>query len=135
MAINKEAPITNSVSVAGTAEAAEIVNVSKSNLSAHRDKFSGEGQFPRPTVILASGPVWAGRDYTALQRWAKEFAKVRQTRTRAENPAAAKKAAKKVASAAVKAPPKKAPTAKAAKPVAKKAAAKKGGFLGGKTAA
>lgn len=133
MTIKKDAPVTNSTSVAGTAEAAAIVGVSKSNLSAHRDKFSGEGQFPLPTVVLASGPVWAGKDYTNLTKWAKEFAKVRTTRTRAPKEAApAKKSAAKKASAAVKAPAK--PKA-AAKKAPAASTAKKGGFLGGKSAA
>lgn len=62
------------------AEAAEIVGVTKSNFTAHRQKFNGEGQCPPPTAQLASGPVWAGPDVNKLRRWSKEFAKVRVTR-------------------------------------------------------
>lgn len=142
--------VTNSVEVVGMAEAAEIVNVSKSNFAAHRKQFSGEGECPPATAHLSCGPVWAGKDVKALRAWAKTFAATRITRARpsakdaapakapAKKAAASKKAApakaavaKKAAPAKAEAAKKAAPTKAAAKPT--KAVAKKGLF--GKTAA
>jgi hypothetical protein len=138
------------IEVIGMAEAAEIVGVSKSNFSAHRKQFSKEGECPAPTALLASGPVWAGADKKAMERWAKEFAKIRKTRAPrvprevapAKPKAAAKKTAASKAPAAKKAPARKAPASKKVAPAkassngkAPAKAAAKGGLFGKKTAA
>jgi uncharacterized protein (DUF362 family) len=127
-------PTTGNTPVIGMAEAAEMVGISKSNFTAHRQKFSGEGQCPAATAQLTCGPVWAGKDAVALQKWADKWLKVRPTR--APRTSAAEKAAKAEkdeaaeapagpTKAAAKTPAKKAPT-KATEPVAKVVPIKKG---------
>lgn len=68
------------IKAVGMAEAAKIVGVTKSNFTSHRKKFDGPDQCPAPTVQLVATPVWIGPDVTKLERWAKEFAKIRVTR-------------------------------------------------------
>lgn len=120
-----------STDILGMAEAAAIVGISKSNFTSHREKFNGEGQCPAPTIKLTCGPIWFGKDAVQLRRWAKEWGRMRTTRSprRSSEEIAAEKAAKEAAAAKVtKAPAKKA-AAKSApapapaapvKPVAKK---------------
>lgn len=106
------------VEVAGMAEAANIVGVTKSNFSAHRAKYAGEEQCPPPTTKLECGPVWAGSDLGKLKRWGKEFAKIRparggsKPRTAAVEAVPVKSAAKKAAAAPKKAAPAKSPAKK-----------------------
>lgn len=110
-----------STEVIGMAEAADIVGVAKSNFSAHRAQYAGEGQCPAPTVKLTCGPVWAGQEKKAMDRWAKEFAKIRTTRAERQPvaPAASVKKAAPAKAAASKT------AAKPVGPVAKKFAATK----------
>lgn len=128
--------------ILGMAEAAEIVGISKSNFTSHREKFNGEGQCPAPTVKLTCGPIWFGPDAKQLRKWAKEWNATRTTRAprRSSEEIAAEKAAKEAAPAkAPKAPAKKAAAkateaapVKAAKKLPSKSAApapaKKGAF-------
>lgn len=111
------------IEIAGMAEAADIIGVTKSNFTDHRKKFAGEGQCPPPTAKVGCGPIWAGQDVAKLKRWAKEFAKVRVTRPpkgeKAEPPAKPAKAAP--AAAKTKPAPKEAAAAPAKKTLAKRA--------------
>lgn len=120
------------VELLGMAEAAEIVGISKSNFTSHRQKFSAEGQCPEPTAQLTCGPIWAGKDAVALKRWAKEWGKTRTTRAprRSSDVIAAEKAAKAAApakKAVAKFPGKKIAVKRLPAP-AKKVAKKTGAF-------
>lgn len=106
--------------LAGMAEAAEIVGISKSNFTGHRRKYAEEGQCPPPTGNVKAGPIWVGRDVDKLRKWAKEFAKIRPPRpVKKEDVAEAAPAKPKKAAAA------KPVTAPAKKTIAKPAAAAK----------
>lgn len=121
------------IEVAGMAEAAEIVGVTKSNFSAHRTRFCGEDECPAPTAKLVCGPVWAGPDVAKLRKWGKKFATSRTVRSPSTVKASDVPAAMPMKAAPAKAAPAKAAPAKAA--VAKKAApaaapSKKKGLFG-----
>lgn len=116
------------IEVVGTAEAAELLGMGRSNFNMHRKRLTGPEGCPAPTAELRCGPVWAGSDLTALKRWAvkynKELENKRQAAEKAKNAKALKSAATKAKAPAKPASPKKA--APASKPVAKKLAPVKG---------
>ena len=68
----------------GAAEAAEILEISSTNLAHHRSKLraAGDDSFPVPAAELRMGPIWVKRD---IERYKKSFETTRRRRrTKAE---------------------------------------------------
>lgn len=112
------------IEVVGTAEAAELLGMGRSNFNMHRKRLTGPEGCPAPTAELRCGPVWAGSDLTALKRWAvkynKELEAKRAAAEKAKNAKSLKAAAKNTKAAPAKPAARKA--APASPPVAKKLA-------------
>lgn len=114
------------IEVVGTAEAADLLGMGRSNFNMHRKRLTGPEGCPAPTAELRCGPVWAGSDLTALKRWAVKYNKQQEGKKAAAEKAQAARDAKAATKEAAKpaAPAKKAPAAKKAAPAAKPAASK-----------